>query len=120
EIFTHTGLIDKSFLFLSGTQIVYIISKILILLFLFLITLLIGFFIQHLFASYFFQAFDKLIHKIPIVNKIYQSLQEVMHTLFGEEKTTFSQVALVPYPHENTYSIGFVTKDSLPEGSDKE
>jgi len=120
EIFQQTGLLNKSFLFLSGTQIVYVISKILIMLFLFLTTFTIGFFIHHLFANCFFQAFDKLIHKIPVVNKIYQYLQELMLTVFSQEKTTFSQVALVPYPQENTYSIGFITKESPPDGTDEE
>jgi uncharacterized membrane protein len=118
EFFFHTGLID--FPFLSSRQAIYVISKILILIFLVLTTFLIGFFTTHLFANYFFTSFDKIIHKIPVVNKIYKALQEVMHTMFSPENTTFSQVALVPFPQENTYCMGFVTKDSLPEGSDKE
>lgn len=119
EIFRESGLLGKIPV-ISSPQAIYIISKILILCFLVFTTLLIGFFIQHLFANYFFHAFDKLIHKIPVVNKIYKSLQEVMHTLFTSENKTFSQVVLVPFPQEKAYCIGFVTKESLPEGTDKE
>jgi uncharacterized membrane protein len=120
EIFSHTGLINLQLPFLSSNQAIYIISKILILIFLFLGTLLIGFFTTHLFASYFFSNFDKIIHKIPVVNKIYKALQEVIHTMFGSETITFSQVALVPFPHENTYCLGFVTNDSFSKESDSE
>lgn len=111
ELFLETGLF-------SNEQVILVISKILILLFLVSTTLLIGFFTQHLFANYFFTAFDKIIHKIPLVNKVYKSLQEVMHTLFTSEKTTFSQVVLAPFPQENTLCIGFVTNDALPKGTD--
>lgn len=120
DIFVKLSLLDNSFFILSSDQMIYFVSKILILIFLTFATFLIGFFTQHLFANYFFERFDKIIHKIPVVNKIYMSLQEVMHTLFKSEKTSFSQVALVPFPQENTYCIGFVTKESLPEGSDAE
>ncbi len=120
DIFAKTGLLNNSFFILSSDQMIYLLSKILILAFLIFSTLMIGFFTQHLFANYFFESFDKIIHKIPVINKIYISLQEVMHTLFKSEKTSFSQVALVPFPKEDTYCIGFVTKDLLPEGTDTE
>lgn len=120
DFFAKTGLLDKSFLFLSGQQIVSVISRILVLVVLVAATLLIGFLTRHFFAGIFFKAFDQLIHKIPVVNKIYKSLQEVMHTIFKSDKTNFSQVALVPFPQQDTYCIGFITKDSLPEGSDEE
>lgn len=120
EIFAQTGLINQSFLFFSKEQLINWISKFLILIVLTVTTLLIGLLTSHFFANYFFEKFDTLIHKIPVVNKIYKSLQEVMHTLFKSEQTSFSQVVLVPFPQSETYSIGFVTKESLPEGSDQE
>ena len=120
EVFAKTGLLDKSFLFLSGEQIVCLISRILVLIILFAATLLIGLLTRHFFADVFFASFDRLIHRIPIINKIYIALQEVMHTIFKSDKTNFSQVALVPFPQEDTYCIGFITKDTLPEGTDLE
>lgn len=120
QIFAKTGLLDKTFLFLSGEQIICLISRIIVLLILFAATLLIGLLTRHFFADVFFTNFDRLIHRIPIVNKIYIALQEVMHTIFKSDKTNFSQVALVPFPQEDTYCLGFITKDSLPEGSDLE
>lgn len=115
--FTKIGFAD----FLPNNTVLIFISKIFILLFLVFALFLIGFFTQHFFAHHVFQTFDKLIHKIPIVNKIYISLQEVAHTLFGEkESSSFSKVALVPFPQENCYSIGFITKEELPKETDKD
>lgn len=119
-IFEKTGLLNRSFFFFQGSQLAFVISKILILFVLFASTLLIGLLIHHFFAHYFFDAFDRIIHKIPIVNKIYKAFQEVMHTLFKSQKQAFSQVVIVPFPQTETYCIGFITKESLPEGSDKE
>jgi len=120
EVFKKTGLLNKSFYFFTGSQIALIVSKILILTVLFVSTLLIGLLTKHFFAHYFFEAFDKIIHKIPIINKIYKAFQEVMHTLFKSKEKAFEQVVLVPFPHKETYSVGFLTKESLPEGSDRE
>lgn len=118
--FHKLDLLDKSFLFLSGQQIVNLTSHILVLLTLLLGTLLIGFLAQHLFLDRAVTALDRIIHRIPIVNKIYKACQEVMGTIFNPSSTTFSQVVLVPYPHSNTYAIGFITKEAQSEGSDQE
>lgn len=116
-IFTKTGFSH----FLPTTGLLAFISKIFILFFLVFVLFIIGFFTQHFFAHHLFQTFDKIIHKIPVINKIYISLQEVAHTLFGEkEESSFSKVALVPFPQKNCYSIGFVTKEALPKETDKE
>ena len=97
-----------------------ILSRILILITLFLFLILIGFIVRHLFAKGLFNTLDKLLHRVPLVNKVYKAIQEVMHTLFITEGPTFSTVVLVPFPHEKTYSLGLITKEALPEGSDKE
>lgn len=120
SIFKYYGLMGTSFFFLSSDQIINLISKILVLISLFLVTLLIGFFAQHFFIDVFFRNLDRLIHRIPFVNKIYKAFQEVMHTIFHPTSTTFSQVVLAPYPHKKTYAVGFIAKEALPEGSDTE
>lgn len=74
------------------------------------VTLLIGFLGQHYFVRRIIHYSDLVLHQIPFINKIYQSLQDVVKTLFNEEHTTFSQVVLVPFPHETTRSVGFITK----------
>lgn len=117
--FEGLGLLDKSFLFLSGQQIVTLTSKLLVLITLVLSTLFIGFLAQHLFLDKLLERVNRFIHRIPIVNKIYKAFQEVMSTFFTGKNTSFSQVVLIPYPHAETYSIGLITNDELPKGTDE-
>ena len=95
---------------LTSHSLIIFASKILILLFLAALTLLIGFLGQHFLVRSFLQFSDYLLHRIPLVNKIYKGAQDIVKTLFSEDKTNFSQVVLVPFPRANTRSLGFLTK----------
>lgn len=95
---------------ISHPTFLIFISRLSILLFLFGIAVLAGFLARILFINYMFRLGDYLIHRIPFINKIYKAAQDVTHTLFGKEKTSFSQVVLVPFPHSKCYSIGFITE----------
>jgi len=120
EVFRHFELLNSSFFFLSSEQLINLIAKFLILVSLMLVTLLIGFLTNHFILRSLLKTTDAVIQRIPLINKIYKALQEVMNTLFNPASTTFSEVVLVPYPYDTTYAIAFVTKDCLPEGSDKD
>lgn len=63
---------------------------------------------------------DSLIHQIPIVNKIYKASQEVVNTLFISKSNNFSQVVLVPFPHERAMSIGFLTNENMDQDLSQE
>lgn len=120
EVFRHFELLNSSFFFLSSEQVINLIAKFLILISLMLVTLLIGFLTNHFILRSLLKTTDAVIQRIPLINKIYRALQEVMNTLFNPASTTFSEVVLVPYPYDSTFAIAFVTKDCLPEGSDKD
>ncbi len=119
-ILIHYDLLDHKFLFFSGKQVLLLSSKILILLGLVASTLLIGFVARFFFVHYLFRFGDYLIHKIPLINKIYKATQDVVHTLFNKEKTSFSQVVLVPFPHSNSYCIGLITSNLATTGLHKD
>ena len=51
--------------------------------------------------------FETVVDKIPVVKFIYNSVKRVSTMLF-ESKTMFSQVVLIPYPHPNVKTIGFL------------
>lgn len=94
------------------------ISRIFILIFVFFFIILVGFFTRTFFLYSILIWTDKFIHRIPIVNKIYKSIQEVIQTLFSSKSSSFKQVVLVPYPSENTMSIGFVTTDTTSSSNE--
>lgn len=110
KIFYHTQLKDVSFLFLTSEQVIYYISKILIIISILLITLLLGYVARWFFFKSLLSLSDRILHKIPIVNKVYKTTQDIIKTIFVTDKNSFKQVVLVPFPNENVYSIGLVSR----------
>jgi len=80
-----------------------------------LFIILIGFLTRTFFMYTILSMADNLIHRIPFVNKIYKSIQDVIHTLFSSKNTSFKQVVLVPYPNHACMSIGFLTAEVLSD-----
>lgn len=104
----------------GSPEVVLIITKIVILFLLFFIILFLGFIAQLFFINTFFKLSDKIMTRIPFVNKIYKALQDVISTVFSANSNNFSQVVLVPFPKTTSYAIGLVTQADAPAGSDKE
>lgn len=94
------------------------ISQILILLILFVGTVLLGIAARWVFLHYMIRCWESLIQKIPLVRTIYRSCKDVISHLFGTSTTAFKQVVMVPFPHHEAHSLGFVTRDDLPEFED--
>lgn len=92
--------------------------RLLILIFIFLFIILIGFLTQTIFMYSALKMADDLIKRIPFINKVYKSIQDVIKTLFSSNGTSFKQVVLVPYPHANSLAIGFLTADTLSQSND--
>ena len=101
-----------AFSFFNEPFLITLISKLFILLFIFLGTLLIGFLGQLVFFHYILQLNHWLFCRIPLLNKVYKATQEVMNSLFKENKNSYSAVALVPFPHEGAEAMGFVAHTS--------
>lgn len=120
DLFKYYGLLDQPLWIFTSHQVLAFFSRIMILIFLILLTIATGILTRIFFARYFIRLGDYIIHKIPVVNKIYKAAQDVVKTLFSEEKQAFSQVVLVNFPHDHSYSIGMVTNDCISEESDSE
>lgn len=118
KFLSHTKFGEISFYFLSPEQVIRYGSQIIILIGLFLITLLIGYITRWFFIKSLINLSDKILHKIPIVNKVYKTTQEIIKTLFITDKDSFKQVVLAPFPSEETYSIGLVSRKSPKACSD--
>ncbi len=53
---------------------------------------------------------DKILSNIPFIKGIYQLFKDIASALFTTEKrAAFKRASLVPFPHKNSYSIGFET-----------
>lgn len=114
-ILDYYDLLDSPFLFLSGTEMLHISSKLLVIAALLGTIVLMGFFAHMVIANTLFRFSGRVIQRIPFVNKLYKSTQEVVTTLFSSKGSSFSQAALVPFPHAGAYSMALITVMQSPE-----
>lgn len=112
EFLKDFNLVNKGFLFLSREQVVLYGSKLLILICLFLFTILLGLIARWFFFKALLNLSDKILHKIPLVNKVYKTTQEIIKTIFVTDKSSFKQVVMVPFPKEGSYVMGLVSRES--------
>ncbi len=62
---------------------------------------------------------DKILSKIPMMNKIYLLVQQITDTINKSQKMIFEKPVLIEYPKEGTYCIGFVTATTGGEITNK-
>jgi uncharacterized membrane protein len=109
---SHLNIINEGFLFLSPEQLLKYGSQLLILIFLFFVTLLLGYIARWFFINTILKVGDKILHRIPIVNTVYKTTQDIINTLFVSDKNSFQQVVLVPFPRPGVYVLGLISRES--------
>lgn len=94
---------------LQSKEIILYASRVLSLVFLFGLILAVGWLTQWYLVHRFLYFGDQILHRIPMVNKIYRATQEVMSTLLGNDTVGEKIPVLVPFPHERSFTIGLST-----------
>ena len=85
-----------------------------------LLLLLLGFVATNFLGKRAFALWDRLMHRVPLINKIYSTLRQIAEVLIGSpESAAFRRVALVEYPVAGTHMIGFVTSTAPSEAGEK-
>lgn len=112
QFLSHQTLFSRDFLFLKQSHIIHYGSQILILVCLFFFTFFLGMIARWFFFKTLISVSDKILHKIPIVNKVYKTTQEIIKTLFVTDKNSFKQVVMVPFPNEDCFVMGLVSRDA--------
>ena len=116
EAFVHL-ILERYHLFEPGLgtfthdQITSIIVKLMIIVALFVIILVIGIIGRWFIFHSLFHFMDRILHKIPVVNKVYISCKDFTQALFSPRSDSFSQVVLVPFPSADHLSIGLITSE---------
>lgn len=87
-----------------------VISKLLVLVVIAGTTMLIGALARGYIARRLLQVAEYLVFKIPFVSSVYRASRDVIHTLLSSKETAFQEVVLVPFPHKETYSLGFLVR----------
>lgn len=88
--------------------LVVILSRISALILLIVIILTLGILGQKFLYHFFLKIVDKVFSKIPIIRTIYRLSHDVTRAVFSENKKTFKEAVLVPFPHQDALSLGFV------------
>jgi len=108
----HFHIADNGLLFLSSEQVIRYLSKFLILILLFALTMIIGMITRSFFIRTAFSIGDKILHKIPLVNTVYKTTKDIIKTVFVSDKNSFKQVVMVPFPRADVYALGLIARDS--------
>jgi uncharacterized membrane protein len=113
-VFERYHLFEQGFLFLNETQFQNLIAQSLILISLFFFAAALGFIARWFFFHTLIIFAEYIVKKIPFVRTIYRTCQDVIKTIFTSKTNAFKQVVLVKFPNPNTYSLGFLTGDTMP------
>ena len=73
------------------------------------IVFLTGLLTNNLVGNYVVKLWERLLHRIPVVSSLYGSVKQVSDTLFSSSGNAFRKAVLIPYPHQNSYTIAFLT-----------
>jgi uncharacterized membrane protein len=71
--------------------------------------LLTGFLVRNYLGRKLVGLWDRMIETIPLVNKLYLAVKQLVETIFNRSPQDFQRVVLVEFPKEGSYALGFVT-----------
>ncbi len=75
-----------------------------------LLLLVLGWLTASLLGRRVFHLWDRVMHRVPLINKIYATLRQIAELLIGPERGgAFGKVAIVEFPSPGTWGLGFVT-----------
>jgi uncharacterized membrane protein len=82
--------------------------------------LVLGFVATNIAGRRLFGLWDRLMHRVPLINKIYATLRQIAELLLGSSRSgPFGRVAIVEFPSPGTWGLGFVTSSVSGEAGEK-
>ncbi|HEY6147754.1 MAG TPA: DUF502 domain-containing protein [Thermoanaerobaculia bacterium] len=82
--------------------------------------LVLGFVATNFLGKRLFLLWDRVMNRVPLINKIYATLRQIAELLLGPSRTgSFGRVALVEFPSPGSWGIGFVTSSEAGEASER-
>ena len=81
-----------------------------------LLLLLMGFITANIAGKRLFALWDRVMNRVPLINKIYATLRQIAELLLGSSgPAAFGRVAIVEFPSPGTWGLGFVTSTAAGE-----
>ena len=82
----------------------------------FILTLLflsvLGLVVSNVIGKRLYSLFESILNRIPLVNKIYSSIKQIISTFSGDSKQSFQKVVLIEYPRRGLWTMAMVTGES--------
>jgi len=118
NLLAQTNLADRGFLFFSPEQTLQFGSQLVILICLFLMILFLGMIARWFLVKWIIALGEVILHRLPLVNKVYKTTKDIITHLFGQERTSFKQVVLVPFPRSGVFTLGLLSQKAPKQCSD--
>ncbi|MDP2984215.1 MAG: DUF502 domain-containing protein [Candidatus Latescibacter sp.] len=80
---------------------------------------LFGFFVRFYVGKKFFGLWEGLMHRIPLLNKIYIATRQLSDVFKDSSKMNLGKPVMVEYPRRGIFSIGWITNERTRHFSDK-
>ena len=74
-----------------------------------------GFLVRNYLGSKLVSLWERIINKIPFINKFYTSVKQLIETLVNGAGKDFKRVVLVEFPRDGVYSLAYVTGVAVGE-----
>lgn len=81
----------------------------------FLALTIIGFLAANVIGAAVFGFSETMLERMPVVRNLYKGLKQIFSSVLNEHGSSFRQAVLVHFPHQDVWSIGFVTGDTRGE-----
>lgn len=75
----------------------------------FFVILGMGFILNSFILQSFWDTFESLVTRIPIVRPLYNGIKQLVQALNPDDQSTYKQVVLIEFPKKGSYTVGFVT-----------
>jgi uncharacterized membrane protein len=93
-------------------NLVLFISRIFALVFVVILTLVLGFFGRRFFFKTLLNLTNAIFSRLPFVKAIYRISKEVTGAIFSQDTKTFKKTVFVPFPNMETQTLGFLTGEA--------
>jgi len=103
---------------LATQQGIRAFSEILILIGIFAFIIFLGLIARRFFFHSFIKLGDRILERIPLVNKVYKTSKEIVLSLFNAKGQSFKQVVLLSFPYKGSYCLGLIAHPSPETCSD--
>jgi len=92
--------------------LVAFVSRVCALILLLILIFLLGFCGQKFLINVFLKLPERLFSHIPLVRTIFRLSNDITKAMFQENKKTFKETVLLPFPHAEALAVGFVTSET--------